>query len=204
MVGYAENAKEPEPHRFEQPGRRTERRLERLRLDLGGLGNLVSADYGAGLGQSNTVTGNDSVTAGGEFNVAKTPWSFIGGGCDDLAGTGKPPKTTCDKNGGGSLLGGHSNQTTGSFASVSGGQFNRASDLFASITGGCENVAGPGPPLNGTCACAAPRRCWVGFENAATGTESTVTGGENASRQRRLDPGGDGNSASSPAIGSAR
>jgi hypothetical protein len=144
---------------------------------IGGLGNMDSADYGAVFGQSNTLTGNFSVAAGGEFNVAKTPWSFIGGGCDNLAGTGKLPKTTCDKNGGGALLGGHSNQTTGSFASVSGGQFNRASDLFASITGGCQNVAGPGLPLNGLCLNGA-EAVLGGFKNAATGLESTVAGGE--------------------------
>jgi hypothetical protein len=145
---------------------------------IGGLGNLMSADYGAAFGQSNTVTGNWSVAAGGEFNVAQTPWSFIGGGCDNLAGTGKhPPKTTCDKNGGGALLGGHSNQTTGPWATVSGGQFNRSTDLFSSIAGGCENIAGPGLRLSGLCLNGA-EAVLGGFENTASGLEDTVSGGE--------------------------
>jgi len=165
---------------------------------LGGLGNLASGDYGVAFGQSNTASGDESVAAGGQFNTAKAALSFIGGGCDDITGSGNPAKKKCAKTGGGALLGGHSNQTTGAFATVSGGQFNLSSDLFASVAGGCENIAGAGSPLSGTCAAGA-EAVLGGLENTSAGIESTVSGGESNTSEATASSilGGSGNSASS-------
>jgi hypothetical protein len=77
----------------------------------------------------------------------------------------------------GGLVAGNSNTISAAYATVTGGHFNLASDPFSSVAGGCENVAGGASALSGTCLNGA-EAVLGGFENSATGLESTVSGGE--------------------------
>lgn len=77
----------------------------------------------------------------------------------------------------GGLVAGKSNAVSAPYATVTGGDFNLASDPFASVVGGCENVAGTASPPPGSCTTAA-EAVLGGFENSASGVESTVGGGE--------------------------
>ena len=151
---------------------------------IGGDGNFSSGAGAVLFGMFNTATGSDS---------------FIGGGCGNLAGgSGKPFKKKCPTKGTQAILGGHANQATAGQASIAGGQFNLANDLFASVAGGCSNIAGPGSPLSGTCTAGA-EAVLGGFENSASGLESTVSGGNSnsATGNEASVLGGDGNSAAS-------
>ena len=149
---------------------------------VGGTGNLVAA-----IGAS----------VFGKFNIANAPSSFVGGGCGNVAGSGRPSNKKCPSGGAQAVLGGHANRATGAQSTISGGQFNESADLFASIAGGCENLAGPGSLLSGTCTAGA-EAVLGGFENQASGLESTVSGGAlgTASGGTASVAGGQGNVAS--------
>jgi hypothetical protein len=77
----------------------------------------------------------------------------------------------------GGLVAGNSNGIAGPYAAVTGGDFNLAKDAFSSVTGGCRNVAGTASTPSGNCLAGA-QAVLGGFENSATGLESTVSGGE--------------------------
>jgi hypothetical protein len=75
------------------------------------------------------------------------------------------------------VAGGEGNVATGAEAAVMGGTLNLASGAFSSVAGGCENLSGSGSPLSGSCTEGA-QSILGGFENTASGVESTVSGGE--------------------------
>lgn len=76
-----------------------------------------------------------------------------------------------------SVTGGEQNEAQGEASSVVGGDFNLAAGSFSSVVGGCENLAGPGSTPSGSCSTGA-QAVLGGFENTASGLESTVSGGE--------------------------
>jgi trimeric autotransporter adhesin len=76
-----------------------------------------------------------------------------------------------------SFAAGESNLARGLESSVLGGDFNLARAKFSSVVGGCENLAGSGSPLSGSCLTGA-EAVLGGFENTASGLESTISGGE--------------------------
>lgn len=183
IVGYAENS-----HAFSRTGSNNL---------VVGTDNGWTSSGGIIGGDGNLGSGAGAVLFG-EFNVASGGDAFIGGGCGNFAGSaGKPAKQKCPTKGAQAILGGHANRATAGQASVSGGQYNNATDLFASIAGGCENLAGPGNILIGTCTAGA-EAVLGGFEDTASGLESTVVGGalDTASGGTASVLGGQGNVAS--------
>ena len=64
----------------------------------------------------------------------------MGGGCDNLAGSGTLPTTgSCGFNE--TILGGFRNQASGPYGVVSGGEYNLAQDQVSFVGGGCDNYA---------------------------------------------------------------
>jgi hypothetical protein len=184
VVGYAENA-----HSFTRTGSNN--------LVVGADNGWTSSGGIIG-GDGNLASGAGAVLFG-EFNVASGGDSFIGGGCGNLAGgTGKPAKQKCPAKGAQAILGGHANQATAPQSSVSGGQFNASTDLFSSIAGGCANLVGPGSFLSSSACTTGAEAVLGGFEDHASGLESTVSGGalDTASGASASVLGGQGNVAS--------
>jgi hypothetical protein len=118
---------------------------------VGGFENQATGQYATTAGINNRATGAYSLT-GGETNIAK--------------------------GGAASATGGAHNTAQGAQSSVSGGEFNLASDPLAGVSGGCKNVAGSAATLSGNCPSTGSEAILGGFENTASGTESTVSGGE--------------------------
>lgn len=142
---------------------------------VNGEGNLVVgyAEDTSGRPQ----TGSNDLIVGSE-NGWKSFGQIVGGFGNNAAGTYASAFGTANAASGAfSLVAGQSNKATGNASSVTGGHFNLASDSFASIVGGCGNLAGPGSVLSGSCVTGA-EAVLGGFENTASGLESTVSGGE--------------------------
>ena len=117
---------------------------------VGGNKNQLIGNYAAALGQGNKASGTASVAAGTN-NIASGSQS--------------------------SAIGGDHNTAKGAQSSVTGGDFNLANDTFASVAGGCENIAGPSTPVSASCL-SGGEAILGGFENTASGLESTVSGGD--------------------------
>jgi hypothetical protein len=67
---------------------------------LGGTGNQAEAQNSTvSGGELNTASGFASSTVAGEFNIAEDPFSMIGGGCDNVAGSGAKNTGTCGSGG---------------------------------------------------------------------------------------------------------
>jgi hypothetical protein len=117
---------------------------------VGGFKNQSTGKYATAFGFGNTASGGFSLAAG-----------------DANQATGSVASVT----------GGEHNVAQGNESSVTGGDFNLASGQFASVVSGCENLAGPGATPSGTCVTGA-QAVLGGFENTASGLESTVSGGD--------------------------
>jgi len=135
---------------------------------LNGNGSTASTN-----GEGNLVIGYDETpgTQSGSHNlVLGTTQTFssyggvIGGDSNTVTGPS-------------SAVFGFANEASGSYSSALGGDYNFAAASFSSVLGGCENLAGPGSTLSGTCSTGA-QAVLGGFENTASGLESTVSGGE--------------------------
>jgi hypothetical protein len=74
-------------------------------------------------GITNTTTAYGSSISGGEFNIASDPFSMIGGGCDNITGSGSKKTSSCDSGGEG-IVGGSSltgTQKDGTYGVISDG-----------------------------------------------------------------------------------
>jgi len=118
---------------------------------VGGNNDRASGNYSTVVGKSNLASGGSSLAAG-EVNTASGGDSSVMGGAHNIA--------------------------SGSDSSITGGNFNAARDSFASILGGCLNLAGASGRLSGSCNASGTEAVLGGFENTASGLESTVSGGE--------------------------
>jgi trimeric autotransporter adhesin len=66
----------------------------------GGDGNEAEGEDASVVGgHENKAKGSESSVVAGEFNVAEDPFSMIGGGCDDMAGSGTKNTNACDSGG---------------------------------------------------------------------------------------------------------
>ena len=100
-------------------------------------------------GQANTASGAGASVTGGQYNLASDKWSSIAGGCDNLAGAGAPPTGPCSTSAE-SILGGASNQATGTESTVSAGQHNSATGAISTVSAGYSNSSdGLGSSISG-------------------------------------------------------
>src|SRR4051794_15047479 len=141
---------------------------------VNGEGNLIIgyAENGDGFSQAGS---HDLVV--GKNNGWDSFGEIVGG--EDNQALGKYATAVGDSNkasGLASLAAGANNTAKGRQSSVTGGHFNITRAPFASVAGGCENLAGGGSPLSGGCLNDA-QAVLGGFENTASGLESTVSGG---------------------------
>jgi trimeric autotransporter adhesin len=165
IVGYAENA-----NGFSQAGSNdlvvgTNNGWGSYGQIVGGIRNQGIGAYATAVGMANRASGLGSFVTGDD-NAASAAQASVSGGAHNTASGGQS-----------SVTGGAHNTAKGSPSTVTGGNFNLASDDFSAVVGGCENLAGAGSPLSGSCLTGA-EGVLGGFENTASGLESTVSGGE--------------------------
>lgn len=137
------------------------------------------------LGRDHSFTGYAELV-GGFQNTANGNYSAVLGNLNTVAGSYA------------SVTGGQSNAANGMASSITGGEFNNASDRFSSITAGCENVAGAGSFLSGSCAKAGLESITGGELGAARGTSASISGGNTTQALGTFSSvlGGFGNTAS--------
>ena len=150
IIGYAENA-----NGYSQAGSHdlvvgSDNGWKGYGEVVGGTKNQSIGNFAATFGQGNKASGTASLTAGSNNTASGSQSSAIGG---------------------------NHNTAKGAQSSVIGGDFNLANDSFASVSGGCENVAGPSTSVSASCLSGA-EAILGGFENTASGLESTVSGGD--------------------------
>jgi len=133
----------------------------------------------------NSISGNYSVIAGGQWNTNYSIAGMLGGGQLNLIGAGIEE----------TLCGGQYNVVGSSYASVVGGTANHATGLGSFIGGG---GLGFNYGLWGNTASGFDSVVGGGILNTASGTNSTIAGGyyNTASTNYSTVAGGDGNNAS--------
>ena len=120
---------------------------------VGGNTNRATGNYAAVFGKTNVASGGSSFAAGeSQHRLRRSPPS-VAGGAHNVASGGR-----CR-------------------ASPAGGSTSPR-DPFASVAGGCENLAGSGSGRSGSCGSSGAEAVLGGFENTASGLESTISGGE--------------------------
>jgi hypothetical protein len=142
---------------------------------MGHASNDVSSDVdGAAIGGGGRDDGSTTVLP----NLVSDDYGTVGGGTDNLAGSG-------DGTGGFATVGGgESNEANGNHATVAGGENNRAGALHSTVGGGESNVADTkvGTIVAGGVDNQAIDR-WStvggGQSNIADGDNATVSGGDN-------------------------
>jgi hypothetical protein len=144
----------------------------------GGVRNLVPGDTATcGGGAFNVASGRGAAVAGGVKNRARGDYSFIGGG-----GGGNASSDSNLASGDWSTVsGGRQSHATSNYASVSGGFNNKASGGWSVVGGGSSNEAiGPSSTVaggSGNNATASSSTVGGGSANEAGDTSSTVAGG---------------------------
>ncbi len=147
---------------------------------LNGAGNLVIGDPApSGVskqsGSDNLVlaasnqsyTSYGGIVVGDDNSINAPDASVLGGFNNTVAKTGQYA----------TISGGNGNGASGEYSSVTGGQGNLAADSFASITGGCDNLAGSGSTPTGSCNPNGLEAILGGYQNRASGPESSISGG---------------------------
>ncbi len=130
---------------------------------IGGIGNIVTASYGAIVGGGgNNVYNNYAFIGGGLGNFATGSGSFVGGGGFD----GESSAGNFASGSGSAIVGGTSNSASGFGSFVGGGNSNSANNTYTGIVGGVFNNA------NGYTAAVGG-----GYQNNAIGDYSTISGG---------------------------
>jgi hypothetical protein len=145
-----------------------------------GLGSIASGANSLAAGRSNLASGAQSSALGGENNKAGDSWSTVVGGCDNLAGAGALPTSSC-ANSEEAILGGAGNQAKGAESTVSGGQANTASGSISTVSAGyINNASGLGASVSGgygNISAASESSISGGGKNSATGSVSSIAGG---------------------------
>jgi hypothetical protein len=140
----------------------------------GGEGGEGTDEFGPGVCEGNTATGECAVVSGGSENTVSGSWSTVGGGFDNTA---SGDSTT--------VAGGSENTASGPLSTVGGGQTNTASGFGSTVGGGGSNTASDsGSTVGGGFSNLANNTAATvggGSSNAAVGNTSTVSGGTNNS-----------------------
>lgn len=111
----------------------------------GGGRQSVSAGIAGTSAEHNVASGDFSVVAGGQGNVADSVGAEVAGGMRNSAGgpwaTVAGGHSNTARNTYASVAGGYSNAASNYGATISGGNYNEASGQFSAIPGGIQNIA---------------------------------------------------------------
>ncbi len=167
-----------------------------LQIGYNESGGSVTGSHGLVLGINEKVEGTGQLVMGSSNTASRwatsalvSGWQNTAGGSDSVALGGA--KNTASS-GYSTVIGGEYNRTYAEYAAVTGGRQNQATRMFAFVAGGCGNSAGPmvvaasnlypcwGQPPTNTADDVNGRHgpsVFGGWRNEATGTASTIVGG---------------------------